>query len=172
MAEQNKKISGGIVADEPELNKLFQEALSGIRDDINEAQQNVDQYFDAMLNTTGGKELWGGLYNDSLKIKGTARDKQLKFLDMFKDRVTKKEIINANVKKESDAPFDHSELNKIVDEINQGKKFDSIKPVIEGKKITEKLQEIDEDVYDEEIDIDLGDDDEDEYDSDEETKIK
>lgn len=158
MGEQNKKITGGIVADEPELNKLFQEALSGIRDDINEAQQNVDQYFDAMLNTTGGKELWGTLYNDALKIKGTARDKQLKFLDMFKDRVTKKEIINANVKKESDAPFDHSELNKIVDEINQGKKYENMKPIIEGKKVKEELLEIDEDVYEEDVDIDFDED--------------
>src|SRR4051812_40132033 len=112
MGAEVKKIIGGIVAEEPELNKLFQEVLSGIRDDINEAQQNVEMYLDAIINSTGGKELYGNLYNDALKIKGQARDKQLKFIDMFKDRVTKKEIINANVKKESDAPFDHSQLNK------------------------------------------------------------
>lgn len=131
MGAEVKKNIGGIVADEPELNKLFQEVLSGIRDDINEAQQNVEMYLDAILNSAGGKEMYGNLYNESLKIKGQARDKQLKFIDMFKDRVTKKEVINANVKKENDAPFDHSQLNKMIDEVNKGKKFETVKPVIE-----------------------------------------
>lgn len=130
MAETNKIISG-IVAEEPELNKLFQEALSGIRDDINEAKENVGMYLEAILNSTGGKELYGDLYNKALTIKGNARERQLKFIDMFKDRVTKKEIINANVKKETESPFDHSQLNKMIDEVNQGRKFESVKPVIE-----------------------------------------
>jgi hypothetical protein len=163
MGAENKKIIGGIVADEPELNALFQEALSGIRDDINEAQQNVELYLDAILNSTGGKEMYGPLYNDALKIKGSARDKQLKFLDMFKDRVTKKEIINANVKKESDAPFDHSELNKVLEEMSQGRKYESVKPIITQpiKKIDivrEDIAELDEDVYDEDTDIDIDED--------------
>lgn len=156
MGAENKKIIGGIVANEPELNQLFQEVLSGIRDDINEAQQNVEMYMDAILNATGGKDVYGQLYNEALKIKGQARDKQLKFIDMFKDRVTKKEIINSNVKKEPDAPFDHSELNKVLDELGQGKKYENQKPIIASKKviIEEALSEYDEDIYDEEIEMD------------------
>lgn len=165
MGAEIKKIIGGIVADEPELNKLFQEVLSGIRDDINEAQQNVEMYLDAIHNSAGGKEMYGNLYNESLKIKGQARDKQLKFIDMFKDRVTKKEIINANVKKESDAPFDHSQLNKMIDEVNKGKKFETIKPVIEP--ILKQQPLIDHELDDVEVDEDFindVEDEEDEYD--------
>ena len=163
MAQENKKISTtGIVADEQQLNTLFHEALSGIRDDLNEAQQNVDLYLDSILNTSGGKDVYGDLYNKALAIKGQARDKQLKFLDMFKDRVTKKEIISANVKKESDVPFDHSELNKIVDQIQQGKKYELAKPLIDpGIKTVEEefyQSDDDQDLYDDEsVDIELED---------------
>lgn len=131
MGTENKKIITGIVAEEPELNKLFQEVLSGIRDDINEAQQNVEMYLDAIVNSPGGKEMYGTLYNEALKIKALARGKQLDFINMFKDRVTKKEVISAASKKEtSDMVFDHSQLNRMLDEVHQGKQFENVKPLI------------------------------------------
>lgn len=166
MGTENKKIVSGIVANESELNQLFQESLSGLRDDLNEAQSNVDMYFEAInnLSTTGGKEMYGTLYNDALKIKGQARDRQLKFIDMFKDRVTKKEIINANVKKDNEIQYDHSQLNKMIDEVNQGKKYESAKPIITAAMPIIKQNFISYDDEVEEIDHDLDD----EYDEDEE----
>jgi hypothetical protein len=166
MAAENKKITitSSIVADEHQLNSLFQEALSGVRDDINEAQQNIELYMDAILHSDGGKEMYGTLYNDALKIKGQARDKQLKFLDMFKDRVTKKEILQNNTKKESEVPFDHMELNRLVDDINQGKKMEAIRPIVEAKKEEFYRSEEDNELFDDEdTEISLEGEDEDLY---------
>lgn len=165
MAE-SKKIIGAIVVSEIELNKLFKEALDGIRDDLNEAQENADAYLESILNTTGGRELWGTPYNDALKIKGQARDRQLKMIDMFKDRVTKKEQIESTTKKESDMSFDHSELNKVLDELAQGKKYENVNPSIDLQKINkieEKIEETEEDeIYEGDDYIDMSDEDIDE----------
>lgn len=87
MAFKNKKIKGT----EEELHDLFKETLDGLRDDLQETDENVQVYLNAILNDPGGKELYGSLYNDALKIKGQARDRTLKFLALYKDRVSKKE---------------------------------------------------------------------------------
>lgn len=111
-----------VTGSEEELNKLFVEVLDGVRDDILEAETNVSNYLE-LLGMTAGIEAYGISYNEALKIKGSARDRQLKFLNMFKDRVSKKEQMKlteeAN-KKESltGVIFNHSDLNKMIEEAN------------------------------------------------------
>lgn len=146
---QIKKSNTIIEAEESELNKLFKEVLDGIRDDLNEAQQNVESYYDSIVSATGGKEMWGESYHKALMIKGDARARQLKFIEMFKDRVTKKEFILAGKKKEAEGTFDHAELNKAIEELNEGKKFENIKPIIDLKASVEN--------NDEEEDLDFSD---------------
>ena len=148
----NEKTTTGIVTSENELNELFKETLDGIRDDITEAKQNVDMYFEAVLNETGGKETYGTAYNEALKIKGSARARQLSFLGMFKDRVAVKEKIEMinEAKKEAAGggagSFDHSALNKFIEEYEAGVVS---KPVISNS----------DDFEDEEDEDDIEDDD-------------
>lgn len=80
--------------DEQELNSLIKELLDGCRDDLSESEANMQIYLEEILASKDGKQLYGPLYNDALKIKGQARDRQLKLLNMFKDRVTTKERID------------------------------------------------------------------------------
>lgn len=117
---------GALTASEQELNRLFKEILDGVRDDIIESQQNVEMYFEAITNETGGKELYGTLYNEALKIKGSSRDRQLKFLNMFKDRVSVKEKLALvdQAKKDIEAgTFSHSEMNKFIEDFEAQQKF-------------------------------------------------
>lgn len=82
-----------IKVEESQLNSLFKEILDGVRDDINEAQSNCERLLAKIQDpaVTAGLELYGTSYNDALKVKGSARDRQLKFLGLFKDRVSTKE---------------------------------------------------------------------------------
>lgn len=131
MAE-DKKIKGN----EDELNSLFKETLDGLRDDLNEADENVQLYLQAILNDPGGKELYGSLYNDALKIKGSSRDRFLKFLSLIKDRVGKKEDMALKTKETTGSEFavDHAELNDLVSKIRQSEGEDA-KPFIEPIRI-------------------------------------
>jgi len=128
--EKVKTNIGVITASENELNNLFKETLDGIRDDLLESQQNVDMYLSAIETETGGKELYGSLYNDALKIKNLTRERQLKFLNMFKDRVGKKEQLNllSGKKDENEILLDHSEINKILKDLNKPPEIQ--KPII------------------------------------------
>lgn len=136
---------------ESELNNLLREALEGIRDDVKEAQENADLYLQALLNEDGGKGLYGRDYCDALRIKGQARALQLKFIDMFKDRVTKLEIQRL-AKKDNEgvaSTLDHAELNKVLSEMSIPPSSFEIKPVIQSKRVT------DEDNYEnDELDLD------------------
>jgi len=82
-----------INTDEVQLNNLFKEVLDGLRDDVEEAKENVERYLSRITTDPQTLDLYGPLLNTALSIKGSARDKQLKFLNTFKDRVTKKEAI-------------------------------------------------------------------------------
>ena len=57
-------------------------------------------------NSDRGVETYGPIYNESLKIKGDARDRQIKFLAIFKDRVTKKEQFEV-VSKKNETEWQH-----------------------------------------------------------------
>lgn len=142
MAKEDKKIKvteeelHKIKGTEEELHSLFRETLDGLRDDLIETDENVQLYFDAILNDSGGKELYGSLYNDALKIKGSARDRTLKFLALYKDRVNKKEdmALKANEKTGSEFAIDHSDLNELVGKIKLSAGED-VKPYIKPLKI-------------------------------------
>src|SRR5258708_3750302 len=120
-----------IKAEEQVLNFLFFEILTGCREDLDEAATNVGLYMEKLFDpSTSGdqKLLYGPLYNDSLKIKGSARDRQLKFLNMFKDRVTRKEIIESS-KGDKDSLGglpDPSKMNQWIDQL----KMEESRPII------------------------------------------
>lgn len=133
MAKQddNQEVKRVIDTNEDQLNNLFKEVLDGLRDDIIEAQLNVEIYKNAMT-VDGGKELYGQLCNSALSIKGSARDRQLKFLNTFKDRVSKKEAIAiAKEMKEKDGKASgtaqsHADVIKLLEEMKKNGTLDSI----------------------------------------------
>ncbi|MEO6304888.1 MAG: hypothetical protein ABIP51_17135 [Bacteroidia bacterium] len=166
MAKEDKKIKGN----EDELHGLFRETLDGLRDDLIETDENVQLYLDAIQNDPGGKELYGSLYNDALKIKGSARDRTLKFLALYKDRVSKKEdmALKSNERTGSEFSIDHSDLNDLVGKIKLTKiedvKGQNVIPFIEPKQ-TIRVGEIKEDLdeIEEEEEFDYEDDTENDY---------
>ena len=137
-----------IIGAESELNSLFKKILDGLDSDLIEADENVQLYLTAVTSETGGKEMYGTLYNDALKIKGSARDRQLKFLNMFKDRVSKKEQMQILKKEDGSGKdsfrFDRNSLNETLKDFQVQPDF--LKPVI--KKNVEKIEDDDEE-YDE-----------------------
>lgn len=149
---------GAITASEVELNNLFKETLDGVRDDLNESQENVDMYLTAIVDQpSGGKELWGTLYNDALKIKGNARERQLKFLNMFKDRVAKKEEMSLRQeqgKKTESGEISHAEMNKFLQELKDesAATTTNIPKIDLLRKQEEEEDELDLDFEDEEND--------------------
>lgn len=75
------------------LNELFDDVLSGLKEDLDEATQNVEIYKKEIINNTMGKEAFGQLYNDALRIKGQARERVLKAINLIKERIKVKEVI-------------------------------------------------------------------------------
>jgi len=120
-----------INVEEDQLNSLFKEILDGVRDDINEAQENVDLLHEKINDKTlaASFELYEAWYNDALKVKGSARDRQLKFLNLFKDRVSTKERIHIDEKSKQ------GELGNIpsAEELNL-----ALRDIIETKKKQEQ----------------------------------
>jgi len=135
-----------IDTNEGELNLLFRELLEGCRDDLEEAKSNVQMYNEAIIDElkNGGKERYGPLHNDALKIKGLARDRQLKLLNMFKDRVTNKEKINLNRKDDNIGGMpDIAEMAKVIDEIQKAKKENPITIEYSKSLIEQEEEELD-----------------------------
>lgn len=114
-----------IDTNEQQLNDLFKEVLDGLRDDIIEAQTNVKQYQDIIGADVLQLATFGTVLNQALSVKGSARDRCLKFLNTFKDRVTKKEAVELakEIKNQQNVGgMDHSEMNKLLEELkNSGK---------------------------------------------------
>ncbi len=111
-----------IQTNEQQLNDLFKEVLDGLRDDIIEAQDNVRQYQDAIANNPNqGIDMYGPSLNSALSVKGSARDRQLKFLNTFKDRVTKKEAVELSKElknaQQNSGVYDHAAMNKLMEEM-------------------------------------------------------
>ena len=78
------------------LLEFFQEVYNGIQMDTIESEENVKMYKKAIVEETGGKEMYGSSYNDALKIKGQVRDRGIKLLTLLKDRVQNREIQDLN----------------------------------------------------------------------------
>lgn len=119
-----------IDATESALNDLFKEVLDGLRDDILEAQTNVDMYQKAINVSVDGKDMYGPMLNAALSVKGSARDRQLKFLGHFKDRVTKKESVELAKELKSavnrEIGVDHAGMNKILEEMKASGELNNI----------------------------------------------
>lgn len=118
----DKKIIREINADEQALNDLFKEMLDGLRDDMIEATNNAEEYFDIINGNADQRALFGTLYHEALKVKGSARDRQLKFLNSFKERVSKKEsdLLAKEIKglgKNTSASFNHNDMNKTLEDL-------------------------------------------------------
>jgi hypothetical protein len=131
MASNQIKITG-LTASEEMLEQLMRETYDGVRDDLKETQENADMYL-GLIGTDAGREAYGHAYMEALKIKALARTRQLTFLNMFKDRVGKKEALElatAGNKKEEN--LDITQLNNLIDEMKKGGKFENVPPVIRG----------------------------------------
>jgi 2-hydroxy-3-keto-5-methylthiopentenyl-1-phosphate phosphatase len=86
--------------DDQSFEELVNELLNKLQDDVNESDDNVKFYKTRLnnLNDNFAAERYGELFNEALKIKGSARDRVLKILAIIKDRVKAKEILNATKK--------------------------------------------------------------------------
>ncbi len=107
---------------ESELNALFREVIDGLRDDLAETQAQADMYFVEITNRTDGKDVYGPAYDAALKTKGQARDRMLKFVGLFKERVTKKEDVK--LKQESTQAtttqaIDHEGMNRMLEDMTK-----------------------------------------------------
>lgn len=95
------------------LEILLNRALKHCEEDMKEVEQNVSFYKTEVINTPLGKEQFGISLNDALKIKGQTRERFIKIINLFKDRVKVKEVF------EKAAGTDESpeRLLKAIDEI-------------------------------------------------------
>lgn len=126
-----------IETDEAMLNNLMKEMYDNLKDDSEEAQRNVDEYFKLIEAAPQLRDQFGAGYNDSLKIKGSVRDKQLKFLGMFKDRVTKKEdraVEEADKKGGSNLKVSTNHITDIISDMKKNGELKNVEINIEDKK--------------------------------------
>lgn len=160
-----------IAGTEQELNSLFKELLEGCKDDLEESKLNVEMFLEEIANQgQSGKERFGQLYNEALKIKGDARDRQLKLLNMFKDRVSTKEKNEMSKAEKIDSvgplPSTH-EMNQYIEEMEKARasnkpevislSTDLSKELSNQKAIQDSYQTINED-DDEDYELDFEDD--------------
>jgi hypothetical protein len=78
------------------LKNILQETLDGLNEDLEEAQFNIERYKNKIIKTAsdvGDNDLaiYGNMFNDSLKIKGSIRDKFLKIANLLKDKSDKED---------------------------------------------------------------------------------
>ena len=93
MAKKEEKEDSNIVPVNSEgLETLLNRALQHCEDDMKEVEQNVSFYKTEVINSVLGKEQFGISLNDALKIKGQTRDRFIKIVNLFKDRVKVKEV--------------------------------------------------------------------------------
>ena len=80
-------------------------------------------------NNPDALEIYGPTLNQALTVKGSARDRQLKFLNTFKDRVTKKEVIDENkkIKTKNNDKLNFNEMNKLMQEMMSNGSLKNIK---------------------------------------------
>lgn len=106
-----------IAIDDEGLNNLINDALNGCLEDLQEAALNVDLYKNEVLNDKLGKERYSTQLNDALKIKGLARDRMLKLINLVKDRVKTKELLTQQ--SSGIGGYSPELISKIMDEINE-----------------------------------------------------
>jgi len=158
---KSKDTTAKFEALEENLDSLFYEILKGCRDDLSEADEYVATVLSNIENAERGIEIYGSLYSDALKTKGAARTRQIQFLNVFKDRVTKKEDIVSKKKddKKDDNFPDSSKLNEWLKETEEEeRKQKKIKKVSKKNSQEDEVVQIkdieDEEDFDEDIEID------------------
>jgi hypothetical protein len=97
MDEQAKKEIDNLEVNSTGLETLLKRALLQCEEDFEEAEENVQTYKTELINNKDlGKEMFGSLHSDALRIKGQARERYLKIINLFKDRVKTKELIQGS----------------------------------------------------------------------------
>ena len=74
------------------LEDLLKQVLGELYEDLDETDANIKLYKDE-LTKVAAKQMYGELLNNSLKLKGDARDRIIKLVNIIKDRVKSKEVI-------------------------------------------------------------------------------
>ncbi len=98
MAKKKVKVS------DDGLEELINDLYNSCLDDVEEANLNVNLYKTEVLNNTLGKESYGTLLSDALKIKGAARDRIIKVVNLVKDRVKSKEFLDKSTNQDDMSP--------------------------------------------------------------------
>lgn len=75
------------------LEVLLNRVINACEEDIEETEQNIAFYKGEVINSPLGRQEFGIMLGDALKIKGQARDRYIKCINLFKDRVKMKEVI-------------------------------------------------------------------------------
>lgn len=101
------------------LDNLYDEFYFSLKEDLEEVDENVRQYHLLVDDDPDGKALFGTLYNDSLKIKGQNRERQLKFLNSYKERVAKLEsdVLKFENGEDDDEEVNHSGVSQVLKEL-------------------------------------------------------
>lgn len=90
MAKKKYKI------DDEGLEDLLNSILLGCEEDIKETEENIGFYKQEILNNKNSKDMYGHLLHEALRLKGDARDRAIKAINLVKDRVKAKEFIKSN----------------------------------------------------------------------------
>lgn len=98
-----------IELNEAGLKTLTQNILKGLVEDLEEAQINIENYKTKMEQSTGF-DVYGSLFNDSLKIKGSVRDKLIKVASMIKDKASTSNASNIQ-------QFDNKFISSLADQV-------------------------------------------------------
>ncbi len=106
---------------EESLEQLLKEALKDLDRDLQEANENCEMYKDQLVNNTHGKDLYGPSYHQALGIKANVRDKQIKVINIIKDRLKVKELLKQNDSSANqiDKPLSPLEMIKLAEELDE-----------------------------------------------------
>ena len=100
------------------FNNFIQITLQDLLDDLDESIVNVARYTDLLAdeaNREMNMAMYGPLLNDALKIKGAARDRIVKVLNLIKDRTKTKEA--AQDAKGAGEDWSAEDIDKLTKEI-------------------------------------------------------
>lgn len=75
------------------LEDLLKQMLGELYGDVDEADANIQLYKDEILKVAG-KQMYGEHLNNAMRLKGDARDRLIKLVNIIKDRVKSKEVID------------------------------------------------------------------------------
>lgn len=81
--------------DDKGLEELLHDALRELQEDLSEVTIHTAEILQKIKDPSrkNGIEAYAHLYQEALKVKGSARERYLKLINMIKDRVRVKEVI-------------------------------------------------------------------------------